>query len=93
MYVTAFGFLIVLLIVREIYNTGGEFKAPLWLRNRCGINYEFSVPVWKEFAAMMDSMTSGHAKVVFSTAQILSTVSMSLEFQVPEVIVVNTKKD
>ena len=92
MYLKAFGFLILLLIVREFYNSGGEFKAPLWLRNRFGINYEFSVPIWKEIAGMMDSMNSGHAKVVFSTAQILSTISMSLEFRVPEVRVVKTNQ-
>ncbi len=85
MYIQAFGFLILVFIIREICSSGGEFKAPLWLRNQWGINYEFSVPVWKEAAGMMDSMNSGHAKVVFSTLQILSTISMSLEFPVPEV--------
>jgi len=55
-----------------------------WLRKNAGIEFSFIVPVWKQLAEMMDSMNSGHAKVVFGTAQILDALGSSLQFETPE---------
>jgi len=49
------------------------------------LKFEVIVPVWKELTEMMDSMNSGHAKVVYGTAQILDSIGSSVQFETPEV--------
>lgn len=106
MYLMAFGALLVLIILRKLYNSGGVIKAPKvlyqhlnikylhliykspllqLLRRKLGLKFQVTVPVWKEVTEMMDSMHSGHAKVVYGTLQILDSVGSSAQFETPEV--------
>jgi hypothetical protein len=50
------------------------------------LKFEITVPIWKEITEMMDSMHSGHAKVVYATAQILDSIGSAVQFETPEVM-------